>query len=573
MRTICISIAIFFSVALLAFTAPAQQPRRALFQTFTNSFDECPLANGLDAAFKQTLASSNGAKIIHLNHHIANVGDPMVVAGPTSNLEIRRLTNNAYPYPIFNGAVDHTLFSSTGTRVTSMFEPSGASEWNARIAERVAQPPIVAITLSDIKLDRIGQAGYWRIVAKVKVTLQSQNSEDLKLFYAITEDGVYFKQCESTKPVVVTNHDNVVRFIETSGIPLDLKNKIAGASDEETITHDISKHPSFDYKLENMRLVAFVERGNSETFEVVQSWTLRENFDTLAIAPQAISISSTTLDGMTYAPEDNILISFDKTSIDSVNIEFSSDNGGSWQSIAHVNNSPYYWIAPDITTMQGKIRVSDLLDGTPSAASAGNFTIELPSKRIKIIKPAGGDTAFINKKFTIEWSTIGINEVKLEYSTNGGTNWILLSPKQTGTTYAWNLTGTYQPTEQALVRITELTSETDTLSTTSNQFYIDYTQSGSVRSSSAVITDMQVRPQPVGKGKALTVELNLAKPSKLEFSLFDMSGKQVYHTIAKEFLDGSQTDEIELPNLPAGAYLFGVTDSGGSQRTKVIRIE
>src|SRR5687767_6872067 len=146
MRTTLRVVFSFILIGVIFTAGYAQQPRRVLFETFTNSYDYCPEANGLDAVFKATLASANGSKVIHLNNHIANVGDPMVVAGSTANLESLRLTNNTYPYPSFNGAVDHTVFSSTNMRVTSKYDGSGSTEWNTRINERVGDEALVAIT-------------------------------------------------------------------------------------------------------------------------------------------------------------------------------------------------------------------------------------------------------------------------------------------------------------------------------------------------------------------------------------------------------------------------------------------
>ena len=124
-------------VSLFFSNGMAQQPRRVLFETFTNSYDFCPEANKLDEAFKRTLASGNGPSLVHLNNHIANVGDPMVVAGSTANLEMIRLSKATSGFPNFNGAVDHTIFPSTGVRITSMHAPSGESEWNNSITERL----------------------------------------------------------------------------------------------------------------------------------------------------------------------------------------------------------------------------------------------------------------------------------------------------------------------------------------------------------------------------------------------------------------------------------------------------
>lgn len=574
MRT---TLRVVFSFAFLSiiFSAGyAQQPRRVLFETFTNSYDLCPEANGLDAAFKATLASANGSKIIHLNNHIANVGDPMVVAGSTANLESLRLSNNTFPYPIFNGAVDHTVFTSTGVRLTSKYEPSGSTEWNTRINERVGDEALVAITLTDAKMDKIGQADYWRLVAKVKVTLQDANSDSLRIFYAITQDNVFYEQCQNTKPVTIKNHNNVVRFIDVHGIALDLKGKPQGASTEVTITHDISKLESHKYKLEDMKFIAFVERGASDNYEVVQAWELRKNLDTLAPPAAAITISN-AIEGKSYAPGDNVFITFDKTNIDSVKLEFSSNNGSSWEHIININTNRYFWTAPDITTTQGQIRVSDLTNSALSSTS-GNFTIKLPLRGIRILKPQGGDTAFLTKKLVIEWEKIGseiIEKVDLDYSVNGGTTYAILAKNQTGTTFTWNLFGPIPITEQAMIRITEVTDSAEKVTVSSDPFYIMNPITGGGRvESSKIIRGVRLYPQPLESGSMLTIEFALDKQDRIDFMLFDMLGKQIYSLPSYEAMAGLQSHTLQLPPVAAGAYILSMRDADGGAINKRIEI-
>jgi hypothetical protein len=74
--------------------------------------------------------------------------------------------------------------------------------------------------------------------------------------------------------------------------------------------------------------------------------------------------------------------------INSVKIEFTSNNGTDWNTIA--NNLPgsgsYAWSLPNINSTQCKIRVSDATDGVPSDVSAFAFTIQ-PISTISVTIP------------------------------------------------------------------------------------------------------------------------------------------------------------------------------------------
>jgi len=314
MRTIrTVFVLLLASIASITF---AQEDRIVLFETFTNSYDLCPSGNTLDAQFKGTMESALGPKVVFLNHHIVNVGDPMV--SPESHKEHTRLTGSIQPpYTIFMGAVDHTVFTSTGKRHTSGVQGGAGSprqEWDPRITERLAMAPPVKIRLLNATLDKLGQADFWRLVANVEVTSLEAINGPLNMYFAITEDGVFFPQCPDEKPPGPTDHDNVVRYITTVGKPVDLSGKPVGTSVVITYQQDISKSSSFGYRLQNMKLSGFVEKGSGNNFEVIQAAKLKRNLDTLQAPPKSLALREVQLNGISYHPYHPLVIRLDQHS-------------------------------------------------------------------------------------------------------------------------------------------------------------------------------------------------------------------------------------------------------------------
>jgi hypothetical protein len=562
---------LFASIASLAI---GQEDRIVLFETFTNSYDLCPSGNTLDGQFKGTMNSPLGAKVVFLNHHITNVGDPMV--SPESLKEHARLTgSNQPPYTIFMGAVDHTVFTSTSKRHTSGIQGGSGSprqEWDPRITERAAIAPAVKIRLVNATLDKLGQADSWRLVANVEVTSLEAISGPLNMYFAISEDAIFFPQCPDEKPAGPTNHDNVVRYITTIGKPVDLDGKPVGTSVMITYQQDISKSASFGYKLSNMNLSGFVEKGSGNNFEVIQAAKLKQNLDTLQAPPKALVLNEVPLNGISYNPDDLIVIGIDKTSIDSVKIEYSIDNGATYTHIANANKSPVFWNAPSTTTTQGKIRVSELASGSPVVVQTGNFIIRTKDFDVQVIHPDGNDTAYINKPFIIEWSKIGVEAVDIEYSANGGKNWGIVTKNKTGTTHSWFVPS--PQTEQAYIRVSAVLPTLDTIRASSDPFHVLVSQSqGNVRKESPMSDfTANIYPQPARIGSSINVDLTLLKEAKITVAVRDILGRGVATLPSSQFPSGKSTLEVPLNGIPAGSYLLDISSSGGGHLVQQIEV-
>jgi hypothetical protein len=572
MRTIR-TVLVLFLISVASF-ALAQEERVVLFETFTNSYDLCPSGNTLDGQFKGTMESPLGAKVVFLNHHITNVGDPMV--SPESLKEHARLTgSNQPPYTIFMGAVDHTVFTSTGKRHTSGVQGGAGSprqEWDPRITERAAITPTAKIRLLNATLDKLGQADYWRLVANVEVTSLEAVNGTFNMYFAITEDGVFFPQCPDEKPAGPTDHDNVVRYITTIGKPVDLAGKPVGTSVVITYQQDISKSASFGYKLPNLKLSGFVEKGSGNNFEVIQAARLKRNLDTLQAPPKALALSEAPLNGISYNPDDLIVIGFDKTSIDSVKIEYSIDNGATYTHIANANKSPVFWNAPSTTTTQGKIRISELASGSPVVVQTGNFIIRTKDFDVQVIHPNGNDTAYINKPFIIEWSKIGVEKVDIEYSANAGKNWGIVAKNKTGTTHSWFVPS--PQTEQAYIRVSAVLPTLDTIRASSDPFHVLVSQSqGSVRRESPMSDfTVSIYPQPARIGSNIKVDLTLSKEAKITVSIRDILGREITSLPSTQYSSGKSILEVPLSGIPAGSYLLDISSTGGGHMVQQIEV-
>jgi len=113
------------------------------------------------------------------------------------------------------------------------------------------------------------------------------------------------------------------------------------------------------------------------------------------------------------------------TGIDSVKLEYTTDNGNHWITIAvdNKNTGVYYWNpVPNTPSSLAKIRISDAYDSVPEVESEDTFYI-LPEPALSVTAPAGGESWASGSDQTIKWVSENISNVKIQYTTNGGDNW------------------------------------------------------------------------------------------------------------------------------------------------------
>jgi hypothetical protein len=148
--------------------------------------------------------------------------------------------------------------------------------------------------------------------------------------------------------------------------------------------------------------------------------------------------------------------------INSVMIEYSYDNGNTWNIIASsVSNSGNYdWQVPDTVSEECLVRITaNDGDSDPklSDVSDSEFSIVLPSSpTIRIITPNGGEQLVIGSIYQITWfGTDSRAEVKIEYSINGGETWTeIIGSTENDGDHDWLVPD--EPSETCLVRISEI---------------------------------------------------------------------------------------------------------------------
>ncbi len=128
-----------------------------------------------------------------------------------------------------------------------------------------------------------------------------------------------------------------------------------------------------------------------------------------------------------------------------VKIQYSTDAGATWVVITNstANSGSYTWSPiPNTISDKCKVRISDAEKGTPTDSSSSNFSIvSAAAKTLSLTSPVGSESWAYGTTQKITWTSTGISNVKLEYTTDGGTSFttIVSSYAATSGSYTWNV--------------------------------------------------------------------------------------------------------------------------------------
>ncbi|MFO7659499.1 MAG: hypothetical protein R6V77_01180 [Candidatus Cloacimonadaceae bacterium] len=103
----------------------------------------------------------------------------------------------------------------------------------------------------------------------------------------------------------------------------------------------------------------------------------------------------------------------------------------------NITDETYVWTVPDSPTTSGRIRIYYEQDMDFVSTSLNTFTVA----RLDVLTPNGDEIWGEGTVKNITWSSANVNWVNLDYSLNGGSNWVSIAVYQSAATgvYSWTL--------------------------------------------------------------------------------------------------------------------------------------
>ena len=118
------------------------------------------------------------------------------------------------------------------------------------------------------------------------------------------------------------------------------------------------------------------------------------------------------------------------------------------------------WISQAGTNLKVLMSVYFVDENLGWAVGGDGTVIKYISSTLSVISPNGGENWQVGTTQNITWTSSNITNVKIEYTTNNGTNWtpIVASVPATPSYYAWTIPNT--PSTQCRVRISDTSNST-----------------------------------------------------------------------------------------------------------------
>ncbi|MBT7144330.1 MAG: hypothetical protein HN894_13460, partial [Bacteroidetes bacterium] len=180
---------------------------------------------------------------------------------------------------------------------------------------------------------------------------------------------------------------------------------------------------------------------------------------TITSVPAEITILSPN-GGEVWAPGTIQDITWSSTgNINYVEIWYSIDGGVNWSYIDDyaLNDGLYEWTVPNVSTVNARVKINDVLDISVWDVSSYDFEISTVTT-LTVLSPNGGEVLNVGSNYNITWSSYGsVNNVDIYYSTDAGVNitQVALGVANTGS-YSWQVPNT--PTLDGIIVIASSTN-------------------------------------------------------------------------------------------------------------------
>ena len=177
------------------------------------------------------------------------------------------------------------------------------------------------------------------------------------------------------------------------------------------------------------------------------------------VGPQSISITAPNgSEQWLVGSEHNIF--WTSNNIVNVKLEYTTDNGSNWIEIVNsvlATAGSYSWTIPNTPSINCKIRISDTNNANVNDISDALFSI-VGIPIVSLNTPNGGESWAVGSSQTIAWTSENIQDIKLEFTTNNGNDWLSVVASVSATSGSYNWLIPDLPSVQCKIRISDVTN-------------------------------------------------------------------------------------------------------------------
>jgi len=158
------------------------------------------------------------------------------------------------------------------------------------------------------------------------------------------------------------------------------------------------------------------------------------------------------------------------------------------------------------------------------------FATSTALAHVQLDYPVGSETFIRDTTISIEWTVLiahGPGYWSLEYSADGGTNWVTLSANLPLSTLSYSWTVTQPTTEHGRIKVTQNNNTYADFESASLSFTIQEAATG-IGAESAYIDGYYLKPNyPNPFNPSTSLEYNLARSGSVNITIYDLKGNAI----------------------------------------------
>ncbi|MBK9099330.1 MAG: T9SS type A sorting domain-containing protein [bacterium] len=252
-------------------------------------------------------------------------------------------------------------------------------------------------------------------------------------------------------------------------------------------------------------------------------------------------------------------ITWTSQNITDVSIDYSIDNGSSWLSViasTPASSGSFSWAVPNTPSTQCLVRISDASNASINDVSDATFTITIaPNPVVTVTAPNGGEDWVAGTIHQVKWTRQDVSYIKIEYSTNNGSEWIVVVPSRLAALGSYNWTIPNTPSTQCLVRISDVDSA-EINDVSDNIFTIEPIVS--VEDKSELPTEYtlyQSYPNPFNP--STIIEFSLPEEvADVKLSIYNTVGEKIAELVNTSLQAGRYQYQWNASGVPSGMYIY-----------------
>lgn len=261
--------------------------------------------------------------------------------------------------------------------------------------------------------------------------------------------------------------------------------------------------------------------------------------------------------------------------IDNVQVEYSSDNGATWNEIVSsiaASNQSVSWQLPEISSSQCLVKISTL-DASLVDQSNGTFSILDPS--ITVTSPNGGETWEAGSDKQVSWTSHDVEKVKIQYSVDNGASWKNVAASVNASPAQLDWTVPNDASQECLIKVSDI-SDPAVMDVSDAVFEI--TIPSSVESEKAIPEKLELHgnyPNPFNP--QTTIKFGLPTSGHVHLRVYNNLGQEVGTLIDGEMDAGYHKITVSAHTigngLTSGIYYYRMEFAGSSKSAKMILMQ